>query len=98
MTAGSTQQGAGSESGVTYSGNGYGYSGSGDSSSGYGYSGTGYSGSGTTNSEPGSGQTMLTDGSWLAGLAMGDSPSVLKPVFMAATALSLLFSFLVAFL
>lgn len=98
VTAGSTQQGAGSESGVTYSGNGYGYSGSGDSSSGYGYSGTGYSGSGTTNSEPGSGQTMLTDGSWLAGLAMGDSPSVLKPVFMAATALSLLFSFLVAFL
>ncbi|EOX97716.1 hypothetical protein QUC31_015557 [Theobroma cacao] len=95
---GSTSQGSGSESGVSYSGNGYGYSGSGYSSSGYGYSGTGYSGSGSS-SESGSGQTMLTDGSWLAGLAMGDSPRTASPsipqsVLMALTAVSLLFSFL----
>ncbi|XWS62654.1 hypothetical protein CRYUN_Cryun06bG0029300 [Craigia yunnanensis] len=95
---GSTSQGSGAESGLTYSGNGYGYSGSGYSSSGYGYSGTGYSGSGTS-SEAGSGQTILTDGSWLAGLAMGDSPrtaspSILQSVLMASTAVSLLFSFL----
>lgn len=43
---------------------------------------------------------MLTDGSWLAGLAMGDSPraaypSILQSVLiMALTAVSVLFSFL----
>ncbi|XVE48876.1 hypothetical protein DITRI_Ditri01bG0037100 [Diplodiscus trichospermus] len=99
---GSTTQGSGSESesGLTYSGNGYAYTGSGYSSSGYGYSGTGYSGSGmSSESGSGQGQTMLTDGSWLAGLAMGDSqrtasPSILQSVLMASTAVSLLFSFL----
>ncbi|XVE67136.1 hypothetical protein DITRI_Ditri08aG0136500 [Diplodiscus trichospermus] len=91
---GSTSQG----SGLTYTGNGYGYSGSGYSSSRNGYPGTGYSGSGS-NSESGSGQTMLTDGSWLAGLAMGDSPrtaypNILLSVLMASTAVSFLLSFL----
>ncbi|XP_022749203.1 pathogenesis-related protein 5-like [Durio zibethinus] len=97
-TTGSTSQGSGSESELTYSGNGYGYSGPAYSSSGYGYYGTEYSGSGF-NSEVGSGQTGWTDGSWLAGLAMGDSPRtaypyILQSVLMALTAASLLFSFL----
>ncbi|XP_021900484.1 thaumatin-like protein 1b [Carica papaya] len=41
--------------------------------SGMGYSGEGY-GYSETGSVPGSGETMFGDGSWLAGLAMGDSP------------------------
>ncbi|WRX28843.1 Multi antimicrobial extrusion protein - like 10 [Theobroma cacao] len=48
-------------------------------------------------SESGYGQTMLTDGSWFAGLAMGDSPRTASPsipqsVLMALTAISLLFA------
>ena len=75
---GSTSQGSGSQSGLTYSDNGYGYSGSG------------------TSSESGSGHTMLTDGSWLGGLAMGDSPrtaspSILQSVLVASIAASLVF-------
>ncbi|KAB2045831.1 hypothetical protein ES319_D01G189400v1 [Gossypium barbadense] len=85
---GSTSQGSGTQPGFTYSGNGYGYS-----VSGYGYPGSGSS------TGSGSGQTMLTDGSWLAGLAMGDSPRTIpSPTFllpfalMASTALCFLFS------
>lgn len=85
---GSTTQGSGTQPGLTYSGNGYGYS----------VSGTGYPGSGSSTGS-GSGQTMLTDGSWLAGLAMGDSPRTIpSPAFllpfalMASTALSFLSS------
>ncbi|GLU02752.1 hypothetical protein SLE2022_199900 [Rubroshorea leprosula] len=86
---GSTPQesGSGSGAGLTYSGYGYGP---------YGYSGSG-SGSGT-GSHTGSGQTMLDDGSWLAGLAMGDSTrtissSTLQFLLIVATGLSVLFSF-----
>ncbi|GAV88401.1 Thaumatin domain-containing protein [Cephalotus follicularis] len=80
---GSSQE-SGSESGLTYSG--YGsvtYSGSGSGS---------VSGSGS-----GSGE-VLVDGSWLAGLAMGDSPRTTSPCglqnAMALTALFLMLSFL----
>lgn len=69
--------GSGSGSGLEDSGSGS-YSGSGT------YSGSG-SGAGVGS---GSGQTMLADGSWLAGLAMGDShrtasPTALKSAVMA---------------
>ncbi|KAL4361880.1 hypothetical protein GQ457_04G000390 [Hibiscus cannabinus] len=82
----STSQVSGSEPGFTYSDNGYGYSGS-----GYEYSG---SDSSTEAGGSGSGEAMLTDGSWLAGLAMGDSaPCVVQyaPMAMAlASAVCLL--------
>ncbi|PPS14791.1 hypothetical protein GOBAR_AA05778 [Gossypium barbadense] len=84
---GSTPQESGTQPGLTYSGNGYGYS-----VSGYGYPGSGSS------TGSGSGQTMLTDGSWLAGLAMGDSPRTIpSPTFLLPFALmaSTAFVFLV---
>ncbi|KAG8497827.1 hypothetical protein CXB51_007233 [Gossypium anomalum] len=103
-TTSSTPQGSGSESGLTYSGNGYEYS---DSGSGYGYSGSGYSNSGygysgsgsDSISDPdGTGKTMLTDGSWLAGLAMGDSPRttpwILQYALIASTSLLLMSTFI----
>ncbi|KAK8626729.1 hypothetical protein V6N13_134361 [Hibiscus sabdariffa] len=83
----STSQGSGSESGLTYSDNDYEHSGSGYTSSSYGYSGSGDSGS-DSSTEPG--QTMLTDGSWLAGLAMGDSATTAPCIILYAV--SLLFS------
>ncbi|KAK8668464.1 hypothetical protein V6N13_105917 [Hibiscus sabdariffa] len=90
---GSTSQGSGTEPGLTYSGDGYGYSGSGYSNPGYGYPGSGSS------SGSGAEQTVMTDGSWLAGLAMGDSPRTASPSFLpfavmaSAAAVSVMFSF-----
>lgn len=60
-------QGTGSQSGSGYSASGSGS----DSGSGYSVSG---SGSGSE-----AGEAMMADGSWLAGLAMGDSPRTLSP-------------------
>ncbi|KAK8530015.1 hypothetical protein V6N13_102899 [Hibiscus sabdariffa] len=72
----STSQVSGSETGLTYSDNGYGYSGSSYTSSGSDSS-TEAGGSGS-----GSGEAMLTDGSWLAGLAMGDSATTAAPCIL----------------
>ncbi|MBA0635048.1 hypothetical protein Godav_022043, partial [Gossypium davidsonii] len=86
-TTSSTPQGSGSESGLTYSGNGYEYS---DSGSGYGYLG-----SDSISDPDGTGKTMLTDGSWLAGLAMGDSPRTTPWILQyASTSLLLMFTFI----
>ncbi|KAK8518695.1 hypothetical protein V6N13_018031 [Hibiscus sabdariffa] len=74
----STSQVSGSEPGLTYSDNGYGYSGNGYTSSGSGYKYSG-SDSSTEAGGSGSGEAMLTDGSWLAGLAMGDSATTAAP-------------------
>ncbi|KAE8668317.1 Pathoproteinsis-related protein 5 [Hibiscus syriacus] len=79
---GSTSQGSGSEPPITYSDNGYEYSGTGYLSSSYTYSGNGYSGSGSSTEPGGSGETMLTDGSWLTGLAMGDSAATAAPCIL----------------
>ncbi|EEF28230.1 thaumatin-like protein 1 [Ricinus communis] len=48
------------------------------SGSGLDYSGSGYN-SGSVSGSGGSGETMLADGSWLAGLAMGDSNRIASP-------------------
>ncbi|KAJ4716007.1 Thaumatin [Melia azedarach] len=81
VTGATSQQG----SGLEYSSSGYPGTGVG---SGYPGSGSG-SGSGSA-----SGETMLADGSYLAGLAMGDSPRTALPsAGLAFTALSLVFSF-----
>ncbi|XP_015893386.3 thaumatin-like protein 1 isoform X1 [Ziziphus jujuba] len=56
-----------------------------------------YPGTDSGSSGSGSGETMLADGSWLAGLAMGDSspsavsPSTLKSAFIALAAFSVTF-------
>jgi hypothetical protein len=78
-----TPQGSGTGSGLEYTGSGSGI----DSGAG---SGTG-SGTGS------GGETMLADGSWLAGLAMGDSyktasPTALQSAIMAFTTLVLIFA------
>ena len=75
----STSQGAGSQTG-----SGYTVSGSG-TVAGYSVSGSG-SGSG---SESGAGEAELADGSWLAGLAMGDSPRILSPSTLKSAVIAL---------
>ncbi|KAL1190215.1 Thaumatin-like protein 1 [Cardamine amara subsp. amara] len=71
-----------------------GYTGQGQQSQGQGY-GYGSQGSG---SEMGTGETMLQDGSWMAGLAMGDSSrptgASLAMLFAAFTILPLVFPFI----
>lgn len=57
------------------------------------------SGSGIDSGTGSGGETMLADGSWLAGLAMGDSyktasPSALQSAVMAFTTLVLIFALL----
>uniref|UniRef100_A0A2N9I3C5 Thaumatin-like protein n=2 Tax=Fagus sylvatica TaxID=28930 RepID=A0A2N9I3C5_FAGSY len=74
-----TSQGAGSQTG-----SGYTVSGSG-TVAGYSVSGSG-SGSG---SESGAGEAELADGSWLAGLAMGDSPRILSPSTLKSAVIAL---------
>ncbi|CAN1276467.1 Thaumatin-like protein 1 [Linum perenne] len=65
-TGGGTQMaGSDGSSGVQYAGTGSGYGGRSETGSGYGTGSGGGNGAG--------GQTMLADGSWLAGLAMGGS-------------------------
>ncbi|XP_031264549.1 thaumatin-like protein 1 isoform X2 [Pistacia vera] len=97
------QQQQGSGSGIEYSGNGYGsgYTPGSGAGTGSGYPG---SGAGTGSGYPGSGagtgsggSSVLADGTYLAGLAMGDSPrtasmSALQFAVVAFTALSLMCS------
>ncbi|KAF3434682.1 hypothetical protein FNV43_RR21767 [Rhamnella rubrinervis] len=48
-----------------------------------------YSGSESGSTGSGSGQTMLADGSWLAGLAMGDSPRTVSPSSLQSALIAL---------
>lgn len=85
-------QGSGTQSGSGYSVAG---SGSGTGSEyGLGYSVTG-SGSGSGSGSE-SGEAELADGSWLAGLAMGDSPRPVSPntLLLALATLSITLSVL----
>lgn len=91
-TGSSSQQQQGSGSGIEYSG--YGYGSEYIPGSGVG-TGSGYLGSGGS-TESGGG-SVLADGSYLAGLAMGDSPrtaslSALQFAVVAFTSLSLMCS------
>ncbi|KAJ0010985.1 hypothetical protein Pint_34349 [Pistacia integerrima] len=86
------QQQQGSGSGIEYSGNGYGSGYTPGSGAG---TGSGYLGSGAGTGSGGS--SVLADGTYLAGLAMGDSPrtasmSALQFTVVAFTALSLMCS------
>ncbi|KAJ0077698.1 hypothetical protein Patl1_35565 [Pistacia atlantica] len=86
------QQQQGSGSGIEYSGNGYGSGYTPGSGAG---TGSGYPGSGAGTGSGGS--SVLADGTYLAGLAMGDSPrtasmSALQFAVVAFTALSLMCS------
>ncbi|XP_038998090.1 thaumatin-like protein 1 isoform X2 [Hibiscus syriacus] len=67
-------QGSGSEPGLTYSDNGS----------------YGYSGSDSSTEAGGSGEAMLTDGSWLAGLAMGESATTSDPCILQYALMALL--------
>ena len=82
-----SQGAAGSESGLTYSDSGSG------SQPGFAYTDSGYGSGSVTGSGAGSGAgsggTILADGSWLAGLAMGgstktDTPTTLIGIASAA--------------
>ncbi|KAJ9189591.1 hypothetical protein P3X46_000865 [Hevea brasiliensis] len=73
MTAATTTPGE-----VSGSGSGLEYSGSGSDSGSESISGSG----------TGSGETMLADGSWLAGLAMGDSHRTVSPIALKSALLA----------
>lgn len=54
-----------------------------------------YSGSGSGSTGSGSGQTMVADGSWLAGLAMGDSPRTVSPSSLQSALIALAALFII---
>ncbi|KAG7978193.1 hypothetical protein I3843_05G072000 [Carya illinoinensis] len=87
-----TPQGSGSQSGSGYSVSGSGSGSGSESGSGYSVPGSG------SESGSGAGEALMTDGSWLAGLAMGDSsrthsPSTVQSALIAFATLPLALAF-----